>query len=135
MRSIFFFSLSILGWGGLTFNFIKEGNAWGAFFASLPFIAFVLFVLFPGRGPGFFAFAQKFGPAQKNDETERQYHLKMAKLWFIGALIFPVTYALAYVFEKYQGFVIVSVFAGILLGIPCFLKGIGSLYSAGKSKS
>ena len=98
-------------------------------------MAFVLALVFPGWGPGFFAFTYEFGPVQKTNESERQYHLRMARYWFLGSLVFPATIALAYVFEKkYQEVVIAGVFAGFLIGVSCFLKGIGSLYHAGRQK-
>jgi hypothetical protein len=114
---------------------LYQGNTIQAFFWALPVVAIILAFLFPGAGPGHFALTHEFGPVPAEDETERQYHLKMAKWWFCSSLVLPVAISLAYAFEKYEGFVVATLFAGFLLGVPCFLKGIGSLFNAARSKS
>ena len=134
-RAIIFLLFATLCWGGLTVNFVMQGNGWAATFASLPFIAFALFLVSPFKGPGSFAFIQELGPVQEGDETYRQYHFRMAKYWFSASLLFPVSLVAAYLFEKYQTFVIACMFAGFLFGVPCFLKGLGSLYNGIRAKS
>lgn len=103
--------------------------------AALPLIALLLFVLFPNKGLGSYAFTHELGPVQEEEESERKFYLRQAKWWFLASLIFPGSLALAYIFEKNIPFVIICVFAGFLIGVPCFLKGLGSLYDAVKAKS
>jgi len=116
-------------------NFLSGGNTWAALFASLPFIAFILLIISPRDGPGHFAFTHEIVPIGESEETERQYHLKMAKWWFVGSLSFPLCIALAFLFSKYEGFAVVTMFVGIMLGIPCFLKLLGSLIQAVRARS
>ncbi|TQV74233.1 hypothetical protein FKG94_16640 [Exilibacterium tricleocarpae] len=135
IRAIILLAFPFLCWGALTTYFLSQGNAWAATFASLPFIAFVLLVAFPRAGLGHFAFTHEIGPVEEVEETQRQYHLKMAKWWFAGSLLFPVCIALAFLFSKFEGFALVTMFVGIILGIPCFLKCLGSLYQAIRARS
>jgi hypothetical protein len=135
LRAIILFALPFICWGVLAINFLNQGNAWAATFASLPFIAFVFFVVSPHRGPGHFAFTREIGPVEQEEETEKQYHMKMAKWWFAGSLSFPVCIAIAFSFSKYEGFAVAAMFVGIILGIPCFLKLLGSLFHAIRAKS
>ena len=116
-------------------SFLIQGNAWAATFASLPFIAFIFLLVSPFKGPGHFAFTRELGPIEEIEETEKQYHFKMAKWWFLGSLSFPICLALAFLFSKFEGFAVVTMFVGIMLGIPCFLKFLGSLISAFRAKS
>ena len=112
-----------------------QGNIWAATFASLPFVAFIFLIISPFRGPGHFAFTSEIGPTQEEEETDRQYHLKMAKWWLLGSMAFPFCIALSFLFSKYEGFAVVTMFVGIMLGIPCFLKFLGSLFQAIRVKS
>lgn len=132
----YFQVLLFLGLGpGPVIVHLYQGNTIQAFFWALPVLAIILAFVFPGAGPGHFALTHEFGPVHQVEETERQYHLKMAKWWFVSSLVFPLSVSLAYIFEHYEDFVVVSMFAGILLGVPCFLKGLGSLFNAARSKS
>lgn len=134
LRAITLFALPFACWGALTIHFLNQGNAWAATFASLPFIAFVFFVVSPISGPGHFAFTQEIGPVQQEGETETQYRLKMARWWFAGSLSFPASIAIGFVFSEYEGFAAATMFAGTMLGIPCFLKFIGNLFHAIRAK-
>ena len=120
---------------GVVVVHLYQGNTIQAFFWVLPVLAIILAFIFPGAGPGHFALTHEFGPVHEEEKTERQYYLKMAKWWFFGSLVFPLAVSFAYIFENHQGFVVASMFAGFLLGVPCFLKGLGSLFNAARSKS
>ena len=114
---------------------LHAGNTIQAFLWALPVTAIILSFVFPGAGPGYFALTHDFGPVHEEEETERQYHLKMAKWWFVGSLAFPLAMSLAYIFENHQGFMVASIFTGFLIGVPCFLKCLGSLFNAARSES
>ena len=135
LRTIILFILPFICWGALALHFLNQGNAWAATFAALPFLAFIFLIVSPFKGPGHYAFTNEVGPKHEEEETERQYHFKMAKWWFLGSLLFPFCIATSFVFSKYEGFAVVTMFVGIMLGIPCFLKGLGSLFLAVRSKS
>ena len=135
MRVILILVISVLCWGGLTFNFVKDGNLWAAFFASLPFIAFLFSFFKPTRKLSFFVLSHQFNVIEKEGMTERRVHFKMAKLWFLCSMVLPISFMLSFIFQKNEGFVIGCMFIGILLGIPCFLKAVGSLYSAIRANS
>ena len=115
---------------GAVFVHLYRGDSLVAFLWSLPVVAIILAFLFPGVGPGHFALTHEFGPKREENESERQYHLKMAKWWALGALSLPLSLFLIFLYEKYMGFVVTMVFLGFLFGIPCILKCIGSLYKA-----
>ena len=135
LRDILFLILMIICWGGLTFSFIKDGNVWAAFFASLPFIAYILVTISPRSGPGFFAFTYPLGPKEEVEESERQYHLKMAKWWLIGFLTLPIGLLLPFCFNVDESFMLIAMFIGVIFGIPCFIKLLGSLYHASRAQS
>ena len=120
---------------GAVIAHLYQGSTVVAFFWSLPTIAIILAFLFPGVGPGHFALTHEFGPTQEDGESERHYHLKMAKWWFLGSLILPLSVLAAYVFQPPDEYVALGFLIGILLGIPCFLKFLGGLFNAARAKS
>lgn len=126
--------LLVLGPGFVLYN-LYQGNAIQATLWSLPLLAIILAIIFPGAGPGHFAVTYQFGPVRQEGETERQYHLKMAKCWFLGSLTIPLGVFSVYLFESVNSFVVFGIFAGFLFGVPCFLKGLASLFQAARSKN
>ena len=126
-------SIPLIAWRYLTYRFIDKGNTWAAIFALIPFIAFVLYLISPNKGPGSFAFRAELGPdIKKEEESSKQYHLRMAKWWFLGSLTFPLSILIVYTFNGQMGITVPFSFLGILFGIASFFKGIGSLLYAKK---
>jgi hypothetical protein len=132
---ILLFSLPFLCWGALSVWFFYQGNAFSAFLACLPFVAFVLFIISPSSGLGYFAFTKEMGPIREDSESERRYQLKMAKWWFYGFITAPLSFVIIYMFEQYVGVVVVFGLLGSIFGIACLLKCIGSLYKALRAAS
>ena len=135
LRSFLFFASPFACWGVLATYFFIQGNVWAAFCASFPFVAFVLFLAFPRSGPGYFAFRYDIGPVEKEGESARHYYLRMAKWWFLGSLSFPLSMVLALWTKGHDGMLIAIMFAGVMFGIPCFLKCLGALCLAARSKA
>ncbi|WP_045856746.1 hypothetical protein [Teredinibacter purpureus] len=133
--SILPFSIPFLCWGALSVWYLYQGNVFSASLACLPFIAFIFFIISPHSGPGNFAFTKQMGPVREEDETERQYHLKMAKWWLYGFTTAPLSYLMIFFFEQYVGLVVVFALLGTVFGIACLLKFVGSLYNAVRAKS
>ena len=156
IRIFIFLAFLFVTWGWLALNFLSEGRVWAALFAVLPFLALILLFIFPEKmlvdlSPRLESDSQDgvvlsdkvsrdAFPSSEGDsigeffETERQYHLRMAKWWFVGFLFLPQAIALAFWFDDKEGFSTAVMFAGILFGIPCFLKCLGSLYKALRAK-
>ncbi len=116
--------------GVTTWYFLSQSGALVATLWALPFVAILLALVFPGWGPGYLALAEEFGPTPEKFETERQYHLQMAKWFGIGALILPIGSAISATFHKSTGISVIAAFAALILGVPFLIKCIGSLLKA-----
>jgi hypothetical protein len=136
LRLIFAVTLFfILGIFGVIHNVI-EGHPIQATLFSLPVLMVTLAIIFPGRGPGYFALTHKFGPIKEENESEKQFHLKMAKWWFFGFITSLLPLLLLSLLPRLQGELIEGGIAivAFIIGFPCFIKLIESLINAFKAK-
>lgn len=119
-------------WVAMVYWQLKNGNTFIAVVVVLLVVTIFLINVFPQSRLGHFAVTHELALAPLDDETPRQYQLRLAKWWVLGSVALPLGHGVNVIFNGCNEVAFLLSFVGYIFGIACALKLIGCLIRAAR---